>query len=726
MAARRRKAKLKSPAKRAQRNKPARGMKSKKKQRVAKRPAISKAKAAARKAAALAAKKAKAAARKAEIAAAKKARALARKTAAAAKRAKAVARKVAAAEKRAQAAARKAAAAAAKKARAAAKKARAQAKRAQLAAKKAAAAAAKKAAREAEQAAKALARATRIGEEISKAVGRAARRLRRKAKQAAEAAPEVFATPAPTAINAGVNIRGHLGPRYAEILTDEAQAFLAELHRNFEARRRELLLERVEKQRRYDEGALPDFLPDTASVRETEWKVAPIPGDLMNRRVEITGPVDRKMIINAVNSGATHYMADFEDANSPTWANNLEGQINLYDYWRGQIAFTDPTNKKRYEVGDNPAVLIVRPRGWHLDEVHVEIDGEPISASLFDFGLYFFHNAQKTTSAGSGPYFYLPKLESHKEARLWNDVFLFAQKHISVWPGTIKATVLVETLPAAFEMDEILWEMRDHIAGMNAGRWDYIFSFIKTFAKNPDYILPDRSQVVMGEAFLGAYAALLVQTCHKRGAFAMGGMAAQIPIKNDPAANEAAFAKVRADKEREVRDGYDGTWVAHPDLVPVAKEVFDRMMPEPNQLERVRLHVRVLPSDMLKIHEGTKTDEGFRLNIRVGVQYIEAWLNGRGAVPIYNMMEDAATAEISRAQIWQWLKYGVELEGGIKVTRTYFERAMHEEMQRVRQEVGVKNFNRGRFAEAEKLFRQLSLSRDFVPFLTIPAYKLIA
>ena len=531
MALKRRKAKTKSPAKRAQRKKPARATKSKK-QRVAKKSAVLKAKAAARKAAALAAKKAKAASRKAKIAAAKKARALAREVAAA-KKARAVARKVAAAEKRAKAAARRAAAAVAKKARAAARKARAEAKRAQSAAKKAAAAAAKKAAREAERAAKALARATRIGEEISKAVGKAARKLRRKAKEAAGTAPDVFATPAPTAINAGVNIRGHLGPRYSEILTDEAQAFLAGLHRNFEPRRRELLLERVEKQRRYDDGALPDFLPDTASVRDTEWKVAPIPADLMNRRVEITGPVDRKMIVNAVNSGATHYMADFEDANSPTWANNVEGQINLYDYWRGQIAFTDPNNKKRYEVGENPAVLIVRPRGWHLNEVHVEIDGEPISASLFDFGLYFFHNALKTTGAGSGPYFYLPKLESHKEARLWNDVFLFAQKHISVWPGTIKATVLIETLPAAFEMDEILWEMRDHIAGMNAGRWDYIFSFIKTFAKNPDYILPDRSQVVMGEAFLGAYATLLVQTCHKRGAFAMGGMAAQIPIKND-------------------------------------------------------------------------------------------------------------------------------------------------------------------------------------------------
>jgi malate synthase len=354
------------------------------------------------------------------------------------------------------------------------------------------------------------------------------------------------------------------------------------------------------------------------------------------------------------------------------------------------------------------------------------VDGTAVSGSLFDFGLCFFHNAAEMVARGTGPFFYLPKLESHQEARLWNDVFVFAQNKFSIWTGVIKATVLIETLPAAFEMEEILYEMREHIAGMNAGRWDYIFSFIKTFAQNPASILPDRSQVVMGEAFLGAYAALLVQTCHKRGAFAMGGMAAQIPIKNDEAANTAAFDKVRADKEREVRDGYDGTWVAHPDLVPVAKDVFDRMMPQPNQLDRVRLHVRVLPGDLLTIHEGTRTDEGFRLNIRVGVQYIEAWLNGRGAVPIYNLMEDAATAEISRAQIWQWLKYGAELDGGIKVTRTYFEKAMHEEMIRVKQEVGTRDFNRGRFAEAEKLFRQLSLSREFVPFLTIPAYKLIA
>jgi malate synthase len=641
----------------------------------------------------------------------------------AAKAAKTAARKAAAAAAKRAKAERKAAAAAAKKAKAAAKKARAAAKKAAAAAKKAAVAAARKAARNAEKAAKALLRTTRIGEQISRAAGKAARRLKRKAA-AAEAAPEVEAPPP---IHAGVVIKGHIGPRYSEILTAEAQAFLADLHRTFDARRRELLTERADKQRKYDAGALPDFLPETAEIRaRDDWKVAPIPQDLLDRRVEITGPVDRKMIVNALNSGATHYMADFEDANSPTWANNVEGQLNLRDYWAGTIAFTDPQNKKRYEVKDKPAVLIVRPRGWHLDEVHVEVDGAPISASLFDFGLYFFHNARAQIAKGSGPYFYLPKIESHQEARLWNDVFVFAQNKFSIWTGVIKATVLIETLPAAFEMEEILYEMREHIAGMNAGRWDYIFSFIKTFAQNPDYILPDRSQVVMGEAFLGAYAALLVQTCHKRGAFAMGGMAAQIPIKNDEAANTAAFDKVRADKEREVRDGYDGTWVAHPDLVPVAKDVFDRMMPQPNQLDRVRLHVRVLPGDLLKIHEGTRTDEGFRLNIRVGVQYIEAWLNGRGAVPIYNLMEDAATAEISRAQIWQWLKYGAELDGGIKVTRTYFEKAMHEEMIRVKQEVGTRDFNRGRFAEAEKLFRQLSLSREFVPFLTIPAYKLIA
>jgi malate synthase len=525
----------------------------------------------------------------------------------------------------------------------------------------------------------------------------------------------------------GLVIHGPMRARYKEILSEDALAFLTELHRRFDGTRRELLAARAERQKRFDAGELPDFLPETRHIRDDDsWKVAPIPPDLRQRHVEITGPVDRKMIINALNSGATDYMADFEDTNSPTWENNIEGQINLKDRWAGKIDFIDPKSKKKYTLGDAPAVLIVRPRGWHLDEVHVTVDGTPISGSLFDFGLYFFHNAKATIEQGSGPYFYLPKLENHREARLWNDVFVFAQQYIGIPNGTIRATVLIETLPAAFEMDEILYEMRDHIAGMNAGRWDYIFSFIKTSAKNPNYVLPDRGQVVMGEAFLGAYAALLVRTCHRRGAFAMGGMAAQIPIKNDEKANEAAFAKVRADKEREVRDGYDGTWVAHPDLVPVAREVFDRMLGRPNQVDRVRLHVNVRRDDLLKIHEGTKTDEGFRLNLRVGVQYIEAWLRGRGAVPIYNLMEDAATAEISRAQTWQWLKYGAVLEGGIKVTRAYFERAMKEEMKRVKNEVGARNFKNGRFPEAIKLFRDLSLSTEFVPFLTIPAYKLIA
>jgi malate synthase len=523
----------------------------------------------------------------------------------------------------------------------------------------------------------------------------------------------------------GVAVNARRVPRSEEILTPAALAFLAELHRNFDARRKALLQTRTERQRRFDAGELPDFLPATKAIRDGDWKIAPIPADLLDRRVEITGPVDRKMIVNALNSGATDYMADFEDANSPTWANNIAGQVNLKDRWAGKLDFADAASGKRYKIGPKPAVLIVRPRGWHLPEAHVVVDDSAISGALFDFGLYFFHNAKALIAQGAGPYFYLPKLESHLEARLWNDVFVFAQDKLGIPQGTIKATVLIETLPAAFEMDEILWELRDHIAGMNAGRWDYIFSFIKTFAKNPSHVLPDRSQVVMGEAFLGAYAALLVRTCHNRGAFAMGGMAAQIPIKDDPAANDAAFAKVRADKEREVRDGYDGTWVAHPDLVPVAKEVFDRMMPQPNQIGRVRLHVRVLPDDLLKIHQGTKTEEGFRLNIRVGVQYIEAWLRGRGAVPIYHLMEDAATAEICRSQIWQWIKYGAVLENGTKVTREFFTRALAEEMERVKREVGASNYARGRFSEAIKLFRNLSLADDVVEFLTIPAYKLI-
>jgi len=562
---------------------------------------------------------------------------------------------------------------------------------------------------------------------VPKARRNAARKRKRGTPRKAPKAKARTKDPILTAV-AGVVARGRMGPRYADILTRGALAFLAELHRRFDGRRRALLAARAERQKHFDAGELPDFPRETKHIRDDDsWRVAPVPSDLNDRRVEITGPVDRKMIVNALNSGATHYMADFEDANSPTWANNLEGQINLKDRWAGKIDFTDPQTKKRYAVGPNPAVLIVRPRGWHLPEAHLTVDGRPIAGALFDFGLYFFHNARAQLAQGAGPYFYLPKLENAREARLWNDVFLFAQEQLGIPPRSIKATVLIETLPAAFEMDEILWELRDHIAGMNAGRWDYIFSFIKTFAKSKDprFVLPNRSQVVMGQAFLGAYASVLVRTCHRRGAHAMGGMAAQIPIKNDPAANEAAFAKVRADKEREVREGYDGTWVAHPDLVPIAKEVFDRMMPQPNQVPRVRLHVNVLRDDLLKVHEGSKTEAGFRLNIRVGVQYIEAWLRGRGAVPIYNLMEDAATAEISRAQIWQWIKAGAELEGGVKATPAFFERALQEEMEIVMREVGKADYTRGRFPEAIKLFRQLSLADEFVPFLTIPAYELI-
>lgn len=524
---------------------------------------------------------------------------------------------------------------------------------------------------------------------------------------------------------AGVKITGRMGPHYDEILSVPALEFLADLHRQFDARRLQLLAARAERQKRFDAGELPDFLPQTRDIRERDWKIAPIPQDLLDRRVEITGPVDRKMVVNALNSGANVYMADFEDANSPTWANNIEGQINLKDRWTGKIDFTDKQSGKRYALGPKTAVLVLRPRGWHLVEEHLHIDGKPISGALFDFGLYFFHNAKTLIEKGTGPYFYLPKLETHQEARLWNEVFVHAQERLGIPQRTIKSTVLIETLPAAFEMDEILWELRDHITGLNAGRWDYIFSFVKKFARNGKYILPDRSQVVMGEAFLGAYAALLVKTCHHRGAFAMGGMAAQIPVKNNKKANDEAFAKVRADKEREVREGHDGTWVAHPALVPVAKDVFDRL-PGPNQLDKLRDDVEVTRDMLLELHKGEITDAGFRLNIRVGVQYIAAWLAGRGAVPIYNLMEDAATAEISRAQIWQWLRYGATLDNGVKVTPQYFERALKEEMARVKKEQGAKAYGQGRFPQAIKLFRQLSLSRNFEDFLTIPAYKLIA
>jgi malate synthase len=520
-------------------------------------------------------------------------------------------------------------------------------------------------------------------------------------------------------------VTGPSAPRFDEILTPEALAFVAELHGRFDADRRALLEFRKERQVFFDNGGLPDFLPETASIRAGDWKVAPIPADLQDRRVEITGPVDRKMIVNALNSGARVFMADFEDASSPVWANMVEGQINLKDRWAGKIDFTDAKTGKAYKLGDKPAVLIIRPRGWHLPERHITFDGQPASGSLVDFGLYVFHNAKAALAQGSGPYFYLPKLESHLEARLWDQVFSLAEEWLGLPHGTIKATVLIETLPAAFEMDEILYELKDHIVGLNCGRWDYIFSFIKTLRNNKAYLMPDRGQVVMGKAFLKAYSELLIKTCHRRGAFAMGGMAAQIPIKNNPAANEAAFAKVRADKEREAGAGHDGTWVAHPDLVPVAMEVFDRLMPTANQLGRLREEVSYGQKDMLEIHEGTRTEEGLRHNIRVGVQYIEAWLRGRGAVPIYNLMEDAATAEISRAQIWQQLHFEAVLEGGVQVTEELFRRCLAEEMEVVKGEIGPDNYAAGRFPEAIALFDKLSTAPSFEAFLTVPAYGLI-
>ena len=523
----------------------------------------------------------------------------------------------------------------------------------------------------------------------------------------------------------GVAVHGHSKAGYERVLTPEALEFLALLHRRFAPRRRELLKRRAERQAHFDGGALPDFLPETREMREGAWTVGPIPADLLDRRVEITGPTDRKMIVNALNSGARVFMTDFEDANSPTFDNMVEGQSNLIDRWQGRLDFTDPQSGKHYRLGDRSAVLMVRPRGWHLPEKHLVVDGEAIAGAFFDFGLYFFHNARITLEQGSGPYFYLPKMESHLEARLWNDVFVEAQKALGLKRGTIKTTVLIETLPAAFEMDEILHELKDHITGLNCGRWDYIFSFIKTLNAHQDYVLPDRSQVVMSKAFLAAYSELLIQTCHRRGAFAMGGMAAQIPNRKDALANEAALAKVRADKEREARNGHDGTWVAHPDLVPVAMEVFDKFMPTKNQIHVKREDVQVGKEALLKVHEGTKTEAGFRENIRVGVQYVEAWLRGRGAVPLYNLMEDAATAEISRTQIWQWLKYGAMLEGGRKVSRDFFERCVAEEMKRLEEDVAAEAFKRGRFPEAIELFRRLSTSERLEAFLTLPAYELI-
>jgi len=523
---------------------------------------------------------------------------------------------------------------------------------------------------------------------------------------------------------AGVEILVEIAPQYSEILTPQALAFIARLHRQFDGRRQELLVRRAARQQEFDAGKLPDFLPETRQIRESHWTIAPQPADLLDRRVEITGPTDRKMVINALNCGASTFMADFEDANCPTWENMVDGQLNLRDAVHRTITFEQ--NGRQYQLNDKVAVLIPRPRGWHLDEKHVRIDGSPVAGAIFDFALYFFHNAREALARGTGPYFYLPKLESHLEARLWNDIFILAQNELGVKRGSIKATALIETVVAAFEMDEILWELREHSAGLNIGRWDYIFSCIKKFRSHPDFCLADRSQVTMTAPFMRAYALTLVKTCHRRNAPAMGGMAAQIPIKNDPVANEAALGKVRADKLREVTDGCDGTWVAHPGLVPIAKEVFDQYMPQPNQYGKQRPDANFTARDLLDFQpEKPITEAGLRNNISVGIQYLGAWLAGNGCVPVFNLMEDAATAEISRSQIWQWMRSpkGV-LDDGRKVTVELFHQLLAEELPKVKTHLGDAAWQAGKYEDAAQLFDRITTG-PYVEFLTLPAYEWI-
>ena len=519
-------------------------------------------------------------------------------------------------------------------------------------------------------------------------------------------------------LSPGVEVRGEVKAQFAEILTPDALAFVAKLHRNFSTRRLECLQRRQERQAALDRGGTLDFLPETKQIREGDWTCAPIPADLRDRRVEITGPTDRKMVINALNSGAKMFMADFEDANSPTWENMIEGQINLRDAIRRTINFTSPEGK-RYQLIDKVAVLLVRPRGWHLVERHLLVDGEPVAGGLFDFGLYFFHNAKELIARGSGPYFYLPKMESHLEARIWNDVFTLAQDELGIPQGTIRATVLIETIPAAFEMDEILYELREHSAGLNCGRWDYIFSCIKRFRNKPDFLLADRALITMTTHFMRSYSLLCIRTCHRRNIFAMGGMAAQIPVKGNPQANEEAFAKVRTDKEREARDGHDGTWVAHPGMVQLALDAFNAKMPQANQIDRKADDVNVSARDLLDFGpSGPITEAGLRQNISVGVQYLEAWLRGHGAVPLFNLMEDAATAEISRAQVWQWIRHprGV-LSDGRKVTKELFRTVLDEELAKVKRRDGDK------FEIARQLFDEITTNDAFAEFLTLPGYE---
>jgi malate synthase len=507
------------------------------------------------------------------------------------------------------------------------------------------------------------------------------------------------------------------------IITPQAMRLVTELQRRFNPRRLELLAARGRRQAAIDAGAMPDFLPETAAIRAADWRIAPVPADLQDRRAEITGPVERKMMINALNSAALAFMADCEDSCAPTWENIVHGQQNLKDAVDRTISYTDAASGKHYRLNDRTATLIVRPRGWHLVEKHISIDDEPVSASLFDFGVYLANNHESLARHGTGPYFYLPKMESHLEARLWNDVFVAAQEHLGMRQGTIKATVLIETILAAFEMDEILHELREHSAGLNCGRWDYIFSFIKKFRNRPEFVLPDRGTVTMDRHFLKSYVDLLIRTCHRRGAHAMGGMAAQIPVKNDPVANEAAMARVRADKLREARAGHDGTWIAHPGLASVALEAFATVMTGPNQLQMSRDDVAVTAADLLRVPEGPITDEGLRHNIRVGVQYLEAWLGGQGCVPLYHLMEDAATAEICRAQIWQWVRHGAHTSDGRPVSIERFMSTLQEELQVIAGEIGPERYRSGHFDTAAEMFVAMISQPVFDEFLTLPAYE---
>jgi malate synthase len=521
-----------------------------------------------------------------------------------------------------------------------------------------------------------------------------------------------------------LELEGRAEPAFDEVLSPDALEFVSELHAEFQERRQELLRARVERRARLSEGEMLDFLPETKEIRSGDWTVAPAPEALQQRWVEITGPTDRKMVINALNSGADGFMADFEDANAPTWHNMVQGQINLRDAIMGTITY-DGSDGRHYELVDEPATLLVRPRGWHLDERHVRVDGQPVAGGLFDFGLYFFNSGPPLIASGLAPFFYLPKMESHREARLWNDVFDYAEDRVGMERGTIKATVLIETLPAAFEMDEILYELRDHSAGLNAGRWDYIFSAIKCFADRREMVLPDRGDVTMTVPFMRAYAELLAATCHRRGAHAMGGMAALIPSRRDEGANEKALAGVRADKEREVKQGYDGTWVAHPDLVPVAREVFEQGLGgAANQLSKQRPDVSVGAADLLALGAtpGAITEAGLRTDVNVGFQYVSFWLGGRGAAAINSLMEDAATAEISRSQIWQWVHHGCQLEDGRTVTAELVHQLLDEETAKIRSEVGEETWQAGRPEETRAIFEKVALSEPLAEFLTLEAY----